>query len=877
MRIKELKVLRGPNLWSIRRQQLVQMVLDIGRYEELPTHCLPGFTERLVNLIPSLYSHRCSEGKAGGFISRMKQGTWLGHVVEHVALEIQCLAGMECGFGRTRSTGTHAEYFVVISYVSAEAGKYAAEIAVAIVQAVADNQPYDVRPVLERLKQLYQAEKLGPSTQSIVDAAIARGIPWRRLDADSYIQFGLGKNQRRIRATMTDATSNIAVESVQDKQHVKSLLAANGIPVPAGKLITAIDQLHETIHELGFPLVIKPNDGNHGRGVTTDILDAKAAREAFVKAQMESTEVLVERYIPGDDYRMLLVDFKLVAASKRTPATIIGDGKSTIVDLIEQENARSERGIGHQNLLTVITIDEQVTSILHEHKFTLCTILPLGTVLRLKRTANLSTGGTAEDVTALIPEETRALMERVARLIQLDICGIDVISKDIRQPFTAAMAAILEVNAAPGFRMHIHPSLGKAQPAGEAVIDMLFPEGHTGRIPIVGITGTNGKTTTTRLVAHLAACSGLHVGCTTTEGIYIDGHCVESGDCSGPRSADTVLRDSIVDYAVLECARGGMLRSGLGFDQCDISIVTNVAEDHLGINYVHSLEDLARVKAILPEATSPKGLAVLNADDRYVSRMASVVKGRVAFFSMDANHNQLIEHFSTGGMICYLDRGWIYIGARGIKTKLIKAKDIPITMAGKYDCMIQNAMAAILAALESGFSFDAIRLGLKTFLPTPEMNLGRMNEFWIAGRHILVDYVHNPHGYVALKKFIERLNAPEKIGIITATGDRRDQDIVEIGVLSAQIFDKIIIRHDKDCRGRQPLQISQLLMEGIMSVDKLVKIDVISDEKEAIKHALTHSKPGALILLSSDDSRESLDYMTDWQNVEGQIREYYGT
>ncbi|KKO90009.1 hypothetical protein AAW12_18840 [Sphingobacterium sp. Ag1] len=877
MKIKELKVLRGPNIWSTRRQQLVQMILDIGAYEHQPTNTLAEFTDRLVDLIPSLHTHRCSEGVEGGFISRMKEGTWLGHVVEHVALEIQTLAGMDCGFGRTRSTGEHAEYFVVVSYLTEEAGNYAIQAAVDIVQALAEGKSVDLRPVIGRLAELYHQEKLGPSTQCIVDAAIEKGIPWRRLDNESYIQFGQGKNQRRIRATVTDATSNIAVECVQEKHFVKTLLADNGIPVPEGKLVNELDELYGVIAEIGFPLVIKPNDGNHGRGVTTRILDYQTAKEAFIKAKLHANDVIVERYIQGDDYRFLLINYQLVAVAKRTPATVIGDGTSGIAQLIEAENARPERGVGHQNILTQIIIDEQVNAILQEHQFTLDTVLPQGTILQLKKTANLSTGGTAEDVTASVPTETRLLMERVARLIQLDICGIDVISTDIRQEFRQETAAILEINAAPGFRMHSHPSIGQARPVGQAVIDMLFPKGHTGRIPVVGITGTNGKTTTTRLLAHLASVNGLKVGCTTTEGIYINGHCIEMGDCSGPKSAQLVLADPIVEYAVLECARGGMLRRGLGFDRCDISIVTNVAEDHLGINHIHTLQDLTKVKAILPEATSPTGLAILNAQDSNVYHMQNKVRGRVALFSLDSDQQELLAHFSNGGMVCYLEGGWIYIGVQGIKTRLIEAADIPLTVGGKYSCMIQNVMAATLAALESGFTLDIIRQGLKTFLPTPEMNLGRMNEFWIAERHLLVDYVHNPHGFAELKKFIDKITATEKIGIITATGDRRDQDIMEIGRLSAQIFDRLIIRHDKDCRGRSPEAISKLLTEGIHSVDKMVPVTYISDEREALNYALEHSESGALILLCSDDSRTSLRYAMEIKQVEDQKLKYYGT
>lgn len=877
MQIRKLKVIAGPNYWSIKRTSLIQMTIDIGKYEELPTSKIPGFVDRLVCLIPSLNSHRCSEGVKGGFISRMKKGTWLGHVIEHVALELQSLAGMDCGFGRTRSTGNPGEYHVVFSFIVPLAGLYAAKSAVSLVNKIAENLDYDLNHCIEELRRKSAKEMLGPSTQSIVNAALKRGIPFTRIDMDSSVMFGYGIHQRRIQATMTDSTSIIAVELVQNKQRVKKLLSKNNIPVPEGFLLRKKGKLKSVIEKLGYPLVIKPLSGNHGRGVTTNVLNCEDAMQAFKIASTISKEVIVERYIVGNDYRFLVVDYKLVAVSRRSAACVRGDGKLTIKELIVLENRNPERGEDHENFLTKIDINSQTISLLNTYNLTLDSILGKGVVLDVKHTANLSTGGTAEDVTALVPLETKLLMERTARLVGLDICGIDVMSPAIELPFLNAGGCVIEINAAPGFRMHLHPSHGKSHEVGDSVMNMLFPKGRPTRIPIVGVTGTNGKTTTVRLLSHIASKANLHVGCSTTEGIFIDQECISFGDCSGPASARTILSDPIVEYAVLECARGGILRAGLGFDYCNISIVTNLSEDHLGHEGVNTMEQLARVKQVLPEATCQNGIAILNADDDYVYAMRNSTNAQIALFSLSADNPRISSHLRNNGLVSYIDQDYLCVVKQGLVMQILPVAEIPITMDGKYECMIQNSMAAVLAAVASGFSMSHILLGLRTFLPSREMNLGRMNHFVIDDIKVIVDYVHNVHGYIELKKYLAKVEATHKIGIITGTGDRRDQDIIAIGKLSSEIFDHIIIRHDEDCRGRSMEEITMLLMQGIRSVDPEKFVEVISNEELALQTAIKRCALGGMVFLSSDDSRKSIGHVEDAIRASLVNIAYYGT
>jgi cyanophycin synthetase len=873
MEIKELKVMRGPNYWSNYRKKLIVMKLDLGSSESFPTNTIDGFAERLEHCMPSLYSHRCSKGHAGGFFERVRTGTWLGHVVEHVALEMQTLAGMDCGYGRTRSAGEKGIYFVVFSYESEKAGLYAAKAAVKMVENLASDLYYNPADDIMEIKRLYNREKLGPSTQAIVDEALRRNIPVTRMDRGSLIMFGQGRNQRFTRATIADCTSNIAVDLAADKEKTKELLGNAYIPVPDGALVFDETELDEAIGDIGFPLAIKPLDGNHGRGVTTNIRTREAAVEAFNRARQISEDVIVEKFVMGIDYRFLLVNYKLVAVAKRIPAKVIGDDKSSISQLIDEANMDPERGEGHEKTLTRIKVDEITLSILQSKNYTLDTVLPIGEILYLKDTANISTGGTSRDVTDLVHPDNIFMAERVARLMNLDICGIDVIAEDINIPITKANGAVIEVNACPGLRMHTAPSKGFGRNIGAPIMDMLYPGNAESRIPLVAITGTNGKTTTTRLVAHMAKTAGRSVGYTTTDGIYIRNQLIYHGDCSGPGSAALILRDPIVDFAVLECARGGILRSGLGFDNCNISIITNVTNDHLGLNGINTIEELARVKEVVAQSTFENGVSILNADDDLVYDMARRLNCKVALFSMDSDNKRIKSHCNEGGAAAVVEDGYFVLMDGKWKTRIIKINEVPLTMSGTAVCMIKNILPAILAANASGFSKKCITAALQSFYPSPENTPGRMNEFQFRNFRVMVDYVHNEGGYAELKQYMATVKATRKTAIIAATGDRLEEDIRRIGTYAAEMFDNIIIRHDRDGRGRTNEHLTDLLLEGIRKADGSKPVKVISDEAQAIDFALKDAKAGEFIFLCADDTFTTIEMVRqarEKDNPEGQ-------
>ena len=869
MRIVEIKVMRGPNFWSVRRSKLIQMKLDLEEMEQKPTNLIPGFKERMEKLMPSLYEHRCSEGEPGGFFNRVIEGTWMGHVIEHIALELQTLAGMDTGFGRTRGTGVEGEYYVCFSYIEEDAGIYAAKAAVRIAEALIADKLYDLSDDIQRLREIREDTRLGPSTGCIVDEAGKRGIPFIRLNKHSLVQLGYGVHQKRIRATIASTTGNIAVDIACDKEETKALLEAAEIPVPRGVVIRTEEGLKDAVSKYGYPLVIKPIDGNHGKGNTTNINTWEQALTAFAAAKNYSRSVIVERFITGFDFRILVINYKFICAALRTPAAVTGDGKSSIQQLIDETNKDPRRGYGHEKVLTQITIDQFTQKMLDDKGYTLETVPAKKELVLLKPTANLSTGGTSTDVTDEVHPANIFMCERIAKIIGLDICGIDIMATDLKTPVSENGGAILEVNAAPGFRMHIEPAEGLPRNVAEPVVDMLFPKGSTGRIPIIAVTGTNGKTTTTRIAAHIAKIAGKKVGYTTSDGVYIQNQLMMRGDCTGPVSSTFVLKDPTVDFAILECARGGILKNGLAFQNCDVAIVTNVASDHMGLGGINTLEQMAKVKAVVPETVFPHGYAVLNADDDLVYEMKKNLDCNIALFSMDENNPRIKQHSKKGGLSTVFENGYVSILKGTWKIRVMHVKEIPVTFEGKAVHNINNCLPAVMAAyLYRDISIEDIRSALSSFLPSSTLTPGRLNFFNFKNFTILADFAHNPHGLNLLCDFVNKLDYPKKIGVISGTGDRRDEDIKELGAISAKNFDEIIIRCDKNLRGRTADEIIGLLKQGIEEENASSPTMTIADENQALEYIYENYQTGALYVIMCDVVAGALDKIKELKTRE---------
>ena len=849
MQIHEIRVMRGPNYWSIKRYKLIQITLDLEELEHHPSDTIPGFYERIQALLPSLYQHECSRGRPGGFFERVQEGTWMGHIIEHIALEIQALAGIEVGFGRTRGTGKPGVYHVAFEYGEEEEGRYAAKAAVRIADALVKGEAYDLQKDLDELRRLYIAHKLGPTTASIVTEAQRRGIPVMRLDDNALIQLGWGKLQCRVEASLSDMTSVLAVDIAGDKDATKRLLTAARVPVPLGDVVESEENLGDAISMVGFPLVVKPLDGNHGKGATIGIRSESEAEVAFRRAKQFSQKVIIEKMITGSDFRVLVVNYKFIAASLRTPASITGDGQHSIRELVNQVNSDPKRGKEHNNVLTEISIDDVCLELLTKNSFTLDSVPARGEIVFLKPTANLSTGGTAEDVTDKVHPQNRALFERIARTVGLDICGIDIMAPDLVTPIRENGGAVIEVNAAPGLRMHLEPTIGQPRNVAAPIVDMLFPGGSKGRIPLIAITGTNGKTTTTRLLGRMVQQAGYSTGYTTTDGIYINDELVDTGDCTGPASSQLILCDRSVEFAVLECARGGLLRSGLAFDQCDGAIVTNVAEDHLGLDGIDTLEKLARVKSVIPETVKQDGYAVLNADDDLVYAMREDVSCKVALFSLYGNSFRIERHCAAGGLAAIYDNGYILIRKGKQIIPVDEVTNIPITFGGKAEFNIANVLAASLAAYTNNISLSVIRETLRSFVPSNETTPGRVNIFDFSQFRFIVDYAHNQHGVRAMGRFVKSLDVSVRIGIITGVGDRRDEDIIALGEEAARAFDQIAIRHDQDLRGRTAEEIDRLLQTGIQRMDAQKPVSYFPHECDAVDYFVQNAPPGAVVVV----------------------------
>ncbi len=868
MELLERRIYRGPSLYA--HFPVMRLTVDLGKLEEWPSGKIPGFNDALLKAIPTLQSHTCSVGEEGGFVQRLVEdgGTWLGHVLEHVAIELQRLTGADVSFGKTRGEGAVGRYHVVYEYEEERVGEAAGELAMKLLHHLlpadlrpampADEAgPFDFKTELVELIDYAQRRQLGPSTGSLVRAAEARDIPWLRLNDYSLVQFGHGKYQKRIQATVTSETRHIAVSIASDKEETNRILGDLGLPVPQQRLTRSADGAVAAARRLGFPVVVKPLDANHGRGVSLDLKTEEEVRIAFERAREHARSVVVETFLTGFDHRMLVVGGELVAVAKRVPGHVVGDGEHTIAQLVDIVNSDPRRGIGHEKVLTRLELDAQADRLMTAKNVTKDTVLPKGEVFYLRGTGNLSTGGTAIDLTDVVHPDNREMAIRAAKAIGLDVCGVDFITADITQSYRDMGGGICEVNAAPGFRMHVAPTEGKPRDVAKPVIDMLFPPGTPSRIPIAAITGTNGKTTTARMLAHIQKMCGYTVGLTTTDGVYIDGERTVVGDMTGPQSAQIVLRDPSVDLAVLETARGGLLRAGMGYRNCDVGAVLNIAEDHLGIKGIDTLEQLAEVKRIVVEVA--RECAVLNADDIHCLRMADHTKAaRIAYVTMNPRHELVRKHLRAGGLAAVLEEGinghMITLYDKGAHLPLLWTHLIPATFEGKAMHNVQNAMFAAVMAHAMGVKVENIRQGLRTFDTSYFQVPGRTNVYVEHPFKVIVDYGHNPAAVQAMTDFAQRLECSgRRVCVLAGPGDRRDEDIRAIARAASKGFDRIIVRRDDDLRGRSHDEVPKMLeAELIASGFPRENIEVIPDEQTAIDTALRSAKRGDLLLLFAD-------------------------
>ncbi|MGH2764516.1 MAG: cyanophycin synthetase [Actinomycetota bacterium] len=881
LRVLESQVFRGPNFWSY--EPCVRMLVDLGSLEHWPSNALAGFNEALLDLLPGLKDHSCSLGRPGGFLERLDDGTWLGHVAEHVAIALQRETGAHVYRGKTRSATDPGTYNVIYGYGEERVGLEAGHLAVRLVNHLVEAEPgFDFLKELEALILLAERRAFGPSTQALVDEAAGRDIPVIRLNEASLVQLGQGTYQRRIRATMTSSTPALAVDIASDKNLTNRLLAAAGLPVPKSEIVRTEEEAVAAARRFGFPVVTKPLDGNHGRGVGLELEDDPSVRTGFERAAVESRRglVVVESFVTGNDYRVLVIGGHMVAVAQRVPAHVTGDGEHTVRELVEITNQDPRRGIGHEKVLTRIKIDRDAEELVRKGGYELDGIPPEGETVKLAETGNMSTGGISIDRTWEAHEENVEIAEEAARVVGLDVAGIDFLTPDISQPVRETGGAIVEVNAAPGFRMHTNPTEGEAQYVAKPVVDLLFPPGTPSRIPIVAVTGSNGKTTTVRMISHIFTHMGRKVGMTTTDGIYLDERLVKRVDASGPKSAQMVLQNPRIDFAVFEVARGGILREGLGYGRNDVAVVLNVTGDHLGLKEIDSLERLAEVKRVIVEAVPRTGTAVLNVDDPLVAEMRRHCSGSVILFSMQES-NELVERWVRRGRKAVVldrdERGERIVIREGRRTMPIAYTHLlPATFEGRARMMVQNAMAAAAAAHASGAHLHDIRQGLRTFTTSIFQAPGRLNLVEVNGLKVVIDYAHNAHGLEAVGEFVERVTAASptgpgapgaaswsanlRVAVIATPGDRRDEDMRELGRVAARHFDDIVIREDERTRGRKRGETAALIMEGVQEAirggARAGSAEVVLEEREAVRRALDRSRPGDLVVVCVDHARD---------------------
>ncbi len=858
MEIISYRVMDGPNIYSYT--PVIEIVLDLGNYDKIESKEINGFNKCLLKHYSGLYNHTCSFGEKGGFVQRLKEGTYFGHITEHLCLEIQNLHGDDVYYGKTRWLHD-TKYKIVVEYIVEEVALFAFKSALEIVENICNGNEigFIIERINKELEKIISKHGIGPSTSAILESAAKRDVPVIPIDKDSCLyQLGYGKKQKRIAATITSATSCVAVDIASNKLQTNNILKDAGLPVPRGFIVEKAVELKELISRLGSPLVVKPYNCNHGNGVSLYINNWHDLKNAFYQAKKHSDKVIIEEYIKGNDYRLLLVDNQLVAAAERTPPHVIGDGKNTIKKLIDNINNYSYRGEGHEKPLTRIYIDEIVSKYLSEQGYTINTIPDRGQVVYLRYNGNLSTGGTARDITAQVHPSNAELAVRAARVIGLDIAGIDIIAKDIRVPLVQQDGAIIEVNAAPGIRMHHYPLKGESRNVADDIIEYLFPNDN-GRIPIISITGTNGKTTTTRILAQIFKNKYDFVGFTTTDGTYVNEQCIMSGDNTGPISAKTLLKDPLIDIALLETARGGIIRGGLGYQESDIGVIINISEDHLGVDGIETLEDLANIKSLIIETVRKTGRCILNADDKAVINLADRARAPIIFFSQKNNNVIIYNHCNNGGEAVYIKENNIIYQKSELKVIIYQdISKIPITVKGFAKHNIENVLAATAVAISLGVNNECINKGLSSFGNDLTDNIGRLNVFQTVGLKVILDYGHNPAGFEEVFKFMKKIQGQRFVGVVGVPGDRSDQLIIRAGKIASNYLDVVYIKEDQDLRGRDTGEVAELIIKGLKNSHFKGYHSYISKESEALKMALHNARSGDVIVCFYEKNPEEL-------------------
>ncbi len=858
MQICSIQSFNGKNIYSHR--PVVKIVVDLEELYDTPTKDIQGFNERLLSIVPGLYKHRCTPGHEGGFVERLKEGTYIAHVTEHLILELQMMLGYDVFFGKARLAKEPSIYNIVYEFMDESCGIECGRAALSIVSSLVNGIAVDSDGIFSNLARVKIESELGPSTKAIYDEARARGIPVVRLGSESLLQLGYGKYSRLIEASLSDAPSCVNVDIAGNKHLTKQMLIDNKIPVPSGDIAYTVDSAGAIAQDIGYPVVIKPFNANQGKGVTLNVSDAGQLGTACMEAVKHSKAVIVEKFVEGRDYRVLVVGNKISAVSERRPPFITGDGKHTVGQLVEIENNNPLRGYDHEKPLTKIKLDVTAAQLLVRYGLNEEYVPARGEKVVLRENGNLSTGGTARECTDEIHPYNAEIAIKTAQIMGLDIAGVDIIAEDIGIPLDGSNGTVIEVNAAPGLRMHIHPSVGNPRNVAADIVDMLFPVGKPYSVPIVSVTGTNGKTTTVRLINHTLALFGLKVGMTTTSGVYVGEECILEGDNTGPVSARMILSRKDVEVAVLETARGGMVKRGLGYEFADVGVVTNIGDDHLGIDEVNTLEELAFIKSLVIEAVKPDGYSVLNADDPMTEYLMKRAVGNRILFSKSKSNPLLMGHMSEGGKAIYLDNNMIFLYDGAKSSRFIGIDEIPITFGGAAECNIENSMSAACSLYALNIPLTVIKAGLRTFKPDAASNPGRFNIFDFKNFKVMLDYGHNPAGCSEVIKFMERSGSSRLVGVIGMPGDRLDRSIREFGEMCGKSFGRLYIKEDSDLRGRDAGEVAGIIFDAVIKTGmRKENVDLVFSEVKALETAILDAQPGDFIVMLYEEFEPALE------------------